>query len=424
MNIKKIQSSLLFRSGIASVDQLLLSLVNFTVSIVLIKYASKLEYGYYALVYPIILFSASVQNAIINAPLAVLLSAKNRTVKSQYVKALFYGQLFVIFPAAVLFFSVMVLLNYWGYTSNLTLVSATAIFAAIGILFREFFRGYFYAEEESLRVLKMDTSYVIIILLLMGGFQLFYQINTSIIFALMGFGALLVALAFRMKDDANYNFLSIRKSYKENWRFGKWALVGVLVTHIQNYSYIYILGALIGRTAVAEVSAARLLLAPLIMIEIGWAKVIVPHGAKLREQDQLKRFLRELMIASLLFAIGIVLYICFLSIFSTPIKSYLLTEKYSYSMSYVSLWGTIFVIRLISLNASLGLQVTKNFRIITIVNMFTMLVTLALSYVFILRFGIKGALTALIAGGILLALALCIALWRQSLKFESVQRAK
>src|SRR5438093_4000598 len=71
-----ISSSLILKSGIAFVDQAVLSATNLFISLILIKNVPKAEYGYYSIVLAISLFLVSMQNAIVTTPLAVSLAGK------------------------------------------------------------------------------------------------------------------------------------------------------------------------------------------------------------------------------------------------------------------------------------------------------------------------------------------------------------
>jgi len=408
MNLSKknFRTSIIFKSGIASLDQAIISALSFIISIILIKTVSKLEYGYYSIAFSISLFLISVQNAVINTPLAVLLITKKGSDKKKYAASLCYGQFIVILPAVLIGTVTVFLLCYWGLDSKEISVAVAFCMAVIGILFREFLRAYFFAEENPLNVLKLDIVYVFCLLGFIAIAYIAFGISVAAIFALMGLSGLLASLLFSRKQGWRSDLKTIRESFSENWKFGKWALFGVLVTHIQNYSYIYLLGALLGSNAVAEVSAARLLLMPLALVQAGWCKIAVPHGSKLREQSQTHRFFKEQILVSTVFVVGIAIYVGFLSTFSNVLQKFLFTENYAYAINYSLIWGAIFAIQFLALNASFGLQVMKNFHTISKVNLLTMLVTVGCSYFFIRSHGVDGGLIALIIGGTLLAVSL------------------
>lgn len=397
---------MVLKSGIASVDQAILSALNFVIAIFFIKSASKMEYGYYSIAITISLFLVSIQNAIVNTPMTVLLINKREDKKEKYVSSLFYGQFLFILPASFIALGVVTLLGFWRLNAIQATITGAFCFAAIGILFREFMRSFFFAEEAPFKVLKMDALYASILLILITFIYMIHQIGVAIIFMLFGIISLVVSSLFGRGRIWHYDKKCVKESYRENWEFGKWALLGVLVTHLQNHSYLYLLGILVGADAVADVSAARLLLMPLLLFQVGWNKVAIPHGSKLREEGKARHFFKEQALVCIVFVLGVVGYVTCLLFFSDFLKGVLFTEKYSRSLSYIRLWGAVFALGFVMGNASSGLQVMKNFRIISIVNIPTMIVTVGCAYGLIQVYGIKGGLVALATGQALLAAGL------------------
>src|SRR5438093_8610912 len=101
-----ISSSLVLKSGVAFLDQAILSGMNFLISLFLIKSVPIEEYGYYAIVFAISLFLVSIQSAVVTTPLAVSLAAKKDEHEEQYVAALYWGQFAVVIPTVCLGLSV------------------------------------------------------------------------------------------------------------------------------------------------------------------------------------------------------------------------------------------------------------------------------------------------------------------------------
>lgn len=396
---KNISKSLLYKSGIASIDQAFLSGLNFLISIVLIKIVSKPEYGYYSIFFSIILFMASIQTAVINTPLAVLLITKKGDEKRKYVGSLFFGQNLFLVPLALI--GVLGGIVTWYF--NLLEPSLSAIIGAIslafiGILLREFLRAYFFADEDPKTVLVIDVLYVILFIILGYLAYISSELNVASVFFLMGLCSFFVGIFFIKRNKWNFSRSDTKTSYSENWKYGKWALFGVTVTHIQTYSYLYLLGIIVSSVAVADVSAARLLLMPLILVQEGWSKVILPHGSKLREANRLPRLFKEQIAISVAFVI-IVLSLVFILFFLEPVLlNILLSTKYENSFNYIFYWGAIFAMGFITLNASFGLQVLKDFELISKINFVTMLITVLLAYYLIHSDGSTGGLVALLIG--------------------------
>lgn len=402
--IRKISGSTLFlNSSIASVDQAILSALNFTISIILIKTVTKVEFGYYSIAFAVVQFLISVQSSIVNTPLAVLLVEKTGVQRQKYPASLCYGQFIVIIPAMCLGLAAGGLMYLYGFdTVKSSLVAAISI-AAIGLFSREFLRAYHFADETPLRVLKLDVFYVLLFMSLLICSLFLNRLNIAAVFILSGISGFVVSVFFARRTGWQFDLRAVKESYRENWVFGKWALLGVIVTHLQNYSFIYLVGALLGSAAVAEVSAARLLMTPLLLAQIGWGKIVLPHGSRLREHNQTRRFFKQQVVICLIFITCIIAYIVVMISLSGILNRFLFTQSYADSFVYFKYWGVFFVIFFIALSASYGLQVLKKFSILSKVNVFTMLVTVGCAYFFIQSFGIIGGFAALILGGALAA---------------------
>lgn len=404
---KNISKSLLIKSGIASLDQAVLSGLNFLISVILIKIVSKTDYGYYSIFFSIVLLMASFQTAVINTPLAVLLITKKGDEKKKYVGSLFFGQNLLLLPLAIIGLIGGLVSWYFNLIDHsLSAIIAAISLAFIGILCREFLRAYFFADETPNTVLIIDVLYVVLFIILGFVAYILSQLNVAIVFFFMGISSFLVGIFFVSRKKWRFSLGDIKSSYSENWKYGKWALFGVTVTHIQTYSYLYLLGIIVSTAAVADVSAARLLLMPLILVQEGWSKVILPHGSKLREVNRLPRLFKEQVAISLVFVIIVTSLVFALIFFKPLLLNIILSAKYENSFDYIFYWGAIFVMGFIALNASFGLQVIKDFELISKINFVTMLVTVIMAYFLIRSNDIIGGLIALLVGQTISAILL------------------
>ena len=397
---------LLRNTAIAVVDQGLISASGFLISVLLVKTVSKPEYGYYAIALAVSLLLGSIQNALVGAPMSVLLAAKDGEDRQRYLSSLAWGQLLVILPASLAAAVALRLAGSWILDPASQSVAAALAAAAIGLLWREFLRSFHFARETPGDVLRMDALYVAILAVALCALAYLFRITVASIWLVVGVASLVSALpfgrGFARRPDAAWT------AFRENWTFGRWAILGVLVTHIQTYSHLYLLGALAGSVAVADASAARLLMMPMALAQIGWGKVAIPHGSALRQRGQLARFFREQTLACLAFLAAITVYVVVLFQFSGAMQGLLLSDKYASAFRYVTLWGAIFAVGFATVSASSGLQVAMKFSFITKASLAVMPVTVGASYVLIRGSGIGGALAALLLGESLLAVILWI----------------
>jgi O-antigen/teichoic acid export membrane protein len=410
--LDRLRSPLVLRSGIALVDQALLSALSFGVSILLIRTVPKIEYGYYSIAVTASLFLISLQSALINSPLTVLLAAKEGPQRRRYLGNLYRGQLLVILPSALLGLLTIALLRRWGLEPMHAAVAAAVCVAAVGSLLREFTVSYLFAEELPGRALSTDALYAVLFLVSASAACVVFGVTVPSIILLLGTSALVVALWRAREFAGRWQWGAIGSSVRENWHLGRWALVGVIVTHVQSYSYMYLVGGLVGGSAVAELSAARLLLSPLTLLQTGWMKIAIPHGSRLREEGAERLFFRQLVIGSVNLAVLGAIYVVVLVACAGFLLRIVLSEKYASSFAYLPMWGVILILMAAELSASYGLQVMKRFRALATVDAIGMVVTVSSALVLVHGFGVRGALLALAIGEGFLTVLLWWCLWR------------
>lgn len=314
--IKRVITSSLFIRGVTSFfDQGLLSAFNFMIGIILIKTIPQNQYGYHSIAWAALFFLVSIQNAIVTTPLTVLLASKKDECKHDYVSGLCKGQFLILLPVVAVVIGIISILYCLGLDVIKVLIAICLCLSSIGFLFREFLRAYCFAKESVLDVLKIDLCYVIIYFVLIAITVLYFNLSVAINFIFIGVSAGLVFILLKKGFSLNADSNIMKQSYTENWKYGKWALLGVIVTHIQSYSYLYLVGALIGSIAVAEVSASKLLLMPLALLQGSWGKVAIPNGARLRESNRIKRFFMQQVAVSAVMVIIIALYVSLVSTF-------------------------------------------------------------------------------------------------------------
>jgi len=399
------QSSLVLKSAAAFLDQAIVSASNFLVAFLLIRTVPSEQYGYYSIAYAVSLFLVAAQNAVVTTPLALLLAAKDGDDKRRYPAALYWGQLLAAIPTVLAGLIVTAMLYSFGMDAVQAKTICALCLTAIGILLREFARAYYFAKESPFVVLALDSCYVLTYLGLIALAFLLFQISVPGVLLLMGVSGVATSAVFT-RGKWRFVRTDIHASYAENWQFGKWALISVLVAHLQSYCTLYLTGSLLGSGAAGNVSASRLPLTPSPLLQAGWVKVAVPRGARLRETGMLRRFLKEQALLTGVIGISLAAYVGLLLGAKGFLTKILFSKGYEGAFDFIVFWGAISIVSWASFNAGIGLQVMKEFSIITKVNFVTMVITLSCSYVLIRQYGIKGGLASSLLGEIMLAAGL------------------
>lgn len=407
-----IKKTVYYRGVVSALDQGMISLINFSVQVLLIKSVSKDEFGFYSLAFSIIMYLMSFQNAVVNTPITVSLAEKRDGEKNVYLSAVFNGQFYFLAIICSVGAVISFISKLAGFNSNYSFLIMSLFIGSFGILNREFLRSYFFAEEQPGRVLKLDIYYGLIYISLIGLSFFFYKISVPLVLIFMGLAASFDSLLLNKVFNYKFNLNEIKKAYRENWQISKWSLIGITVTHIQGFTYLYVIGIILGEAAMGEVSASRLLLMPLGLIINGWGNVARPYGAKLREQGKLKKFFKDLIIAGFVFPVFVLVLVGIMYMFSDFILTYFFTNNYEKIFEYLLFWALLSSIGFLQANASYGLQVIKKFKSLAIINAGTMILTVISSIILTKYFGIKGALTASLIGSLSFAFILWYILYK------------
>ncbi len=284
--------------GFAIFDQVVLSLTNFLVGFVLIRYATDHDYALYVLVQSTLLLVVSLQNSYLSGPVAILTPKLPADERWQTIGSVKRVQRRLLRAAAV----PLVLLPLLGYVSGilgglLASVMEGAIFAIWAALRREYLRSVLLMYFRPHTLLGADTVYAVTLL---AGVSAAILIGRDIV---VGATCALV-IAGWAGAAAAHRSLANGPGWQENravsiWPeirgLGFWAVVGSTIWWVLGQSYSYLLATRLDLTAVADVNATRLLLMPAIALAIGVGSLLSPTAASWYAQIGIHRLVRRLL---------------------------------------------------------------------------------------------------------------------------------
>jgi len=383
----------------AIVSEGMLSVSNFAIGILMAKYAAKTEYAMYVIMFSIIGFFGAYQNAIINGPLMVLINHKNEKEKKRYISSLAVGKNYIFIPSLFLLATTGVL--YSAITNSRFYIMEILILIIVVMIYlsKEFIRTLNFVIMDTYAILKMDLFNVIIVLI--GMSLLVYCDIVSNLTAIVVLGAGYLAAYFFAKRKSPYpssqNNKSIKESLKENWNYGKWALLGTTCSLAQDRGYIYIVSILLGLATLADISAARLFLMPIGLLNLSCAKIVISKGSKnlsLNKNNEFRKFVFYFI--SILLIIWL-FYFLFIVLTSNLIIGFL-GEKYINTKDLILLWGVFFFVYTIRFQLCTALAVYKQFKELAKIDILVSTLTITSCFLLAFTIGRSGALLALILG--------------------------
>jgi O-antigen/teichoic acid export membrane protein len=284
--------------GFAVFDQVVLSLANFLVGFVLIRYASDRDYALYVLVQSTLLLVVSAHNSYLSGPVAMLTPKLTEDERWQTIGSVKRVQRSLLRAVAVPLF----LLPLLGYVSGildglLASVLVAGIFAVWAGLRREYLRSVLMMYFRPHTLLRADAVYAVTLL---AGVAAAIFIGKDIVVgatcALVVAGWAGAAAAHRsLAKGPGWQESGTVSIWPQIHSLGFWSLVGAAIWWVLGQSYSYLLATRLDLTAVADVNATRLLLMPAIALAIGVGSLLTPTAASWYTQIGIHRLVRRLL---------------------------------------------------------------------------------------------------------------------------------
>jgi O-antigen/teichoic acid export membrane protein len=251
----------------AIADQAWLSLLSFAIALAFIWGAEKIEYGHYILLTTPLLLVQSIQNALVNSPLATILPAAEPAAQLQLKSTAISIHVFLGGAAALLGgVALFVYGQLSGFDANSFLIGGFSL-AIMGTVAREAQRALAYANREGPRALLSDLVYGGLLLAGLGAAIVGEEFTAAVVLAATGFAGLAPLL---VKIGAIQELSIHSGSLQKFWSCGRWALPSVLATWVTLSSYPYFASTYLDIAAVAEIGAARLFLMPIGLVTTAW----------------------------------------------------------------------------------------------------------------------------------------------------------
>lgn len=375
----------------AASDQVMLSLVNFAVSLALIRLGTKADYGLYVLLLGAIYFAQGIQNALLMSPFATRSGMVEKDRSADAYGAVYWGQLgFVSIACIVGVVGAYIAIHYskLGGKGILPLFFGAAL---TGWLLREWSRSIQYAYGNLRRALVSNGVYSFALMASVCYGLFLSSLELATVFAAIGLGGFLSAVGCLIETPSRRGSL---RELKEFWLLARWALFGVFLTWINSNFYPYLVAEEFGLDAVGELNAARLFLMPFVVLVPAWGSLFRPIVIRWFSENRIHDIRRVIYLSILCGSIGVVGHGAFLFAFYDEF-AFLVGAEYGGLGSLILAWSfyyLFFVIRNI-LQAVMFVD-EPGYRKLAQNSWFAFLGFLPAMYLG-LRFGVAGVVVAL-----------------------------
>lgn len=327
------------------VDQAWLSALSLLIAFLFIRTLDKHEYALYVLLSNSVLFFQGIGGAALSAPYTTV--RPQQTQPFQALAEVVFCRLtvwYALTAAMVAFVGYALYGGLEGHTDIAWPGLALAL-CIMGALCKDNIRIIFYARGTPDAAFRNNLYYGFLLIAGLGFLIHNDQLSTATVLCIIGLTGIAVCTnlfktAYRHSIDMNARAADVRQLKMEFWKCGKWAIVGSMITFFTSYTYPYIAALAHDPSSVADISAARLLSVPIILMGTAWSNMMRPTLSGWYAQGRHQDIDLAVRRASMLFAagsavVGLVLYL------SGPLLGMLLGEKYAH-LQDLALWWSLY----------------------------------------------------------------------------------
>jgi O-antigen/teichoic acid export membrane protein len=384
----------------AMLGQALLSAGNFGVGLLLIRLTPHTQYGYYVLIITAVQLLSGLQLAFIQPSLVRCLAVADRDARRDFVGGAYREQRRRLLMLAGL--AAIVVLGMWYLKlidDSVAPILFAAIFASLATLYREYFRMVLLAYRIPLQALKVDIFYVLV---LCAGAYLATMTAAPAMFAALTLGLaaavggwLLSRMVWRHEGWVIHGAPNV---LREMAPLGTWAVMGAAIHWAFAQGFVYVVAGTLGVTAVATISATRLLLSPVNLMASGLGSMTFPTVSRWLQHHPVRDVFRRLsLLAAGIAGLG-ALYIVVMWFSRDWIFAHVTKGSFEHRDTLLMLWSAVFLLmavrdQMLFLPAACG-----QYRIMAWLTLATAIFSLVTCYVCMRLFGVVGALVGVLSG--------------------------
>jgi len=384
----------------AIVAQALLSAASLAVSLILLRFGSDAQYGYYVLVLNAIMLLTMVQNSFIGPAMVQHMTLLQSRERAGLIGGLYREQrrLLPFVGVAVLGGATLLWLLQLVSTMTLLLMLA-AVAAALAALYREFFRMVLLAYRLPGAVLRGDVFYV---LTLVAGAAVATltsvpAITTVLVLcgAALGGGTLLARSLWRHEAWDIHGAPEILKKIAS---VGAWTTAGSVTHWSFSQGYNYLIVGTLDVTAVAASASTRLLMMPVNLLSGGVSSLMLPTASSWVVEHGTRSTFRRLTLAALGIAGAATVYLGIAWLLRDFLFTTLLHKRFAQRDTLLMLWSATAILMVFRDQILYLLLARGKYRSLTLLTFISAVVSLVTSYVAMLHIGVAGAPVGVLSG--------------------------
>jgi O-antigen/teichoic acid export membrane protein len=395
----------------AVVDQALLSAVGFVVGICFIYRSSPETYGAFVLLQSTFLLLASIQNAAVNTPLMVLAPRMSPEDADRFAAGLFAGLLTWGLPASGAGVLAAHAISGEPFTPGTSLLIALCF---VPLLARDGLRAREFSRSRAIDALRRDSVYAGIVICCLAALTLTSTLSVVRVYIVLAVAAAVaVVTGVRPYTVLRPSAADVSHAYRQSWAHSRWSLVGAAASWVQGNAYVYLPFYLLGASAVAMLSAARLAMMPVALLTQSWSNVQKPQLSRLLALGNAAEARRACYRGAVVLGFILIGYVATLLLALRLAPREWLPPHYQDLRLEVLMWSGIMLLQIVRNSVSWLLQASLEFEVLARFGTWTAVGTLLITAPALMAFGASGGLAGMLVAEVVLAGALVRAAHRR-----------
>lgn len=405
------------RYGISALDQIALSVFGFLLNLVLVRALTATDYGIVSLWMAIGLLATSIQDALVGTPLNVhVQGAPDPASGRRLADALAVVNLLTIVLVAAAVVLVDLCSDAEWAPGDIATAIAIPLFVAAGMV-RAFYRSLAFSRRDMAMLLWIDGPYLVVTTLCLGLMLLWPERLPGLVaaFLAMSLGCIVSQLfltgRFRGPELRPFRRGWLRE-YRRIMNDAGWALIGVITTHLQARSYLYVAVNIVGLAGMATINVVGILFRPVRLMVTAWGRAALPELAAHLAAGRIAAVDRVIVRAFAAAGIGSVVWSLLLWLGWGEIERRFLVGRYPEAWLLIWPWALAATLDGMGATLAIALQAAREFRYLAYMTMVGAPVTIAATVGAILWRGYTWTMYG-VAFGYLVVLAMLIGRYLQ-----------
>ena len=391
----------------AAFDQAVISLSNFTASILLVRWVSPTKVGAYVTGFLAIYFVRAVQNGLVIQPLNAEGAAKTEEEFSRYFSAAFIHQIFLSVLSAVGAAGLG-----WFLTARGNNILGPTIFVLWFSFFtwqiQEYFRRTFYTRGEVQKALWISLSANVLRLGLMVVLAQVGEISGLTGLQAIGWGSLLGALvgAWFARRYFTRQMDPPLAVWVKNWRFGRWILGASLADWVVVDLYPILMAGLISFAAAGVYQTLQNLVAPIHVLLRAMDTFVTPIMAKTYDQQGKGKLSQNLRTVFLVAGVPVIGLLVLVLLFTPQLLKLLSGDTYLPYADGIYVMALYYFCLYVNRPLQMAFRAIRQGRQIFMANLIAMVSMFTVGLWMIQRWGLYGAIGGQALNAIIISLVL------------------